>query len=150
VQEKIMRQPESISVCLAELLPRKRQRESQDHNSDYFSAVTYWSSDKLWRFIGVDFSVVSIAIREAAKAFKEQLKEGLRTLLPENQQREKRQVLGRPMKPAPESQELTEEEKAEAPSPPEEPVKDRPTDLFGNAIPTDLFGNEIDSKKGRK
>jgi hypothetical protein len=34
--------------------------------------------------------------------------------------------------------------------PPEEPVKDRPTDLFGNAIPTDLFGNEIGSKKGRK
>lgn len=89
VQEKIMRQPEAISVCLAELLPRKRQREAQDHNSDYFSAVTYWSSDKLWRFIGVPFGVVSIAIREEAKAFKKKLKEGLRTLLPENQQREK-------------------------------------------------------------
>lgn len=89
VQEKIMRQPEAISVCLAELLPRKRQRESQDHNSDYFSAVTYWSSDKLWRFIGVPFGVVSIAIREEAKSFKKKLKDGLSMLLPENQQREK-------------------------------------------------------------
>jgi hypothetical protein len=89
VQEKIMRRPEAICVCLAELLPRKRQRESQDHNSDYFSALTYWSSDKLWRFIGVPFGVVSVAIREEAKAFKEKLKAGLRTLLPENQQREK-------------------------------------------------------------
>ncbi len=60
------------------------------------------------------------------------------------------QVLGRPVKPAPESQKLTDEEKAEAPSPAEEPVKDRSTDLFGNAIPTDLFGNESGSKKGRK
>ncbi len=60
------------------------------------------------------------------------------------------QVLGRPMKPAPESQKLTDEEKAEALSPPEKSVKDRPADLFGNAIPTDLFGNEIGSKKGRK
>lgn len=60
------------------------------------------------------------------------------------------QVLGRPMKPAPESQKLTDEEKAEAPSPQEEPAKDRPADLFGNAIPTDLFGKEIGSKKGRK
>ena len=89
VQEKIMRQPDAICVCLAELLPRKRQRESQDHNSDYFSAVTYWSSDKLWRFIGVPFGVVSIAIREEAKAFRQKLKEGLRTLLPEHQQKEK-------------------------------------------------------------
>jgi serine/threonine protein kinase len=38
----------------------------------------------------------------------------------------------------------------EVPSPPEEPMKDRPTDLFGNAIPTDIFGNEIGSRKRRK
>jgi Holliday junction DNA helicase RuvB len=60
------------------------------------------------------------------------------------------QVLGRPMKPAPESQKLTEEEKAEASSPPEEPAKDRPTDLFGYAIPTDLFGKEIGRRRGER
>jgi hypothetical protein len=82
VQEKVMRQPASICVCLAELLPRRRQREDQDHYPDYFSALTYWSSDKLWRFIGVPFGVVSLAIRDEAKAFRKKLKEGLRTLLP--------------------------------------------------------------------
>ena len=69
VQEKIMRQPESISVCLAELLPRKRQRDDQDHYPDYFSAHTYWSSTKLWDFIGVPFGVVSLAIRDVSKTF---------------------------------------------------------------------------------
>jgi hypothetical protein len=82
VQEKITRQPQSICVCLAELLPRRRQWASQDHYPDYFSEVTYWSSDQLWRFIGVPFDVVSMALREEAKAFRQRLKEGLRTLLP--------------------------------------------------------------------
>jgi len=68
---------------MAELLPRKRQREDQDHYPDYFSALTYWSSTKLWDFIGVPFGVVTIAIREEAKAFREKLKAGLRTLLPD-------------------------------------------------------------------
>jgi len=81
-QEKIMRQPVTIHVCLAELLPRKREWESQDHYPDYFSATTYWSSNRLWDFIGVPFGVVSIAIREVAKDFREKLKAGLRTLLP--------------------------------------------------------------------
>lgn len=83
IQEKVMRQPESISVCLAELLPRKSRRDSQDHYPDYFSAITYWSSDKLWRFIGVPFRVVSLAIRDVSKAFQQKLNEGLRTLLPD-------------------------------------------------------------------
>lgn len=87
VQEKIMRQPQSICVCLAELLPRKRQRESQDHYPDYFSFETYWSSDKLWDFIGVPFGVVSLAIREVSKIFKVRLKEGLRTLLPHDNEK---------------------------------------------------------------
>lgn len=85
IQEKIMRKPEAICVCLAELLPRKRRRDSQDHYPDYFSAVTYWNSEKLWRFIGVPFGVVSIAIRDVAKAFRQKLKEGLRTLLPHDE-----------------------------------------------------------------
>jgi hypothetical protein len=77
-----MRQPDSICVCLAELLPRMPQRESQDHYPDYFSALTYWSSTKLWQFIDVPYGVVSIAIREVAKSFRQKLKDGLRTLLP--------------------------------------------------------------------
>jgi len=82
VQEKIMRQPESICVCLAELVPRKRQREMLDYYPDYFSAETFWSSQRLWEFIGVPFGVVSLAIRDEAKAFREKLNDGLRTLLP--------------------------------------------------------------------
>jgi hypothetical protein len=65
------------------------QRESQDNKSDYFSALTYWASDKLWRFVGVPFGVVSIAIREEAKAFKKKLKECLSVLLADHQQKEK-------------------------------------------------------------
>ena len=79
-----MRQPESISVCLAELLPRKREWDSKqgpDH-SDYCLAHTYWSSTKLWDFIGVPFGVVSLAIRDVSKTFQKKLREGLRTLLP--------------------------------------------------------------------
>jgi len=88
VQEKIMRQPESICVCLAELVPRKRQREMLDYYPDYFSAETFWSSESLWKFIGVPFGVVSLAIRDEAKAFRDKLKDGLRTLLPKTIEQE--------------------------------------------------------------
>ena len=82
VQERITQSPEAINVYVAELVPRRSEWESQDHYPDYFSAATYWSSDQLWRFIGVPFDVVSIAIREEAQEFRQKLKEGLRTLLP--------------------------------------------------------------------
>jgi hypothetical protein len=85
VQEKIMRDPRSIRVCVAELLPRMGGRDSP--YPDYFSPATYWSSKQLWDdFIGVPFGVVSIAIREEAQAFRQRLKEGLQALLPHGEE----------------------------------------------------------------
>jgi hypothetical protein len=82
VQEKVMRAPQALSVCVAELVPRKTQRDTQDHYPDYFSSLTHWSNKRLWEFIGVPFEAVQIAIREVATQFREQLNYGLRRLLP--------------------------------------------------------------------
>lgn len=82
VQEKLFRHPRQIRVCVAELVPRFSGFESLDHYPDYFSATTYWSSDRFWRFIGVPFDAVSLAIRDAGQKFREQLIQALRSLLP--------------------------------------------------------------------
>ncbi len=81
VQENIL-PPESINVCVAELVPRHSGWESQDHYPDYFSPLTYWSNTRLWEFIGVPFAVVQIAIGAVAHQFRDRLKAGLRNLLP--------------------------------------------------------------------
>ena len=66
-----------------ELLPRLGSDFDQyDYYPDYFSPHTYWNSEQLWKFIGVPFDVVSEAIRNVAQDFREQLKDGLRFLLP--------------------------------------------------------------------
>jgi len=84
VQEKVFREPTAIHVCIAELLPRLGGSfEEYDHYPDYFSTETYWTSEQLWKFIGVPFGVVSEAIRTVAQTFREQLKSGLRDLLPD-------------------------------------------------------------------
>jgi len=86
VQEKILRKPEGIQVAVAELLPRVGSDfDRYDYYPDYFSAYTYWSSEKLWSFIGVPFQVVTKAIESVAQEFREQLKDGLRSLLPDSQ-----------------------------------------------------------------
>lgn len=83
VQEKLFREPGAIQVCVAELLPRLGSDFDQyDYYPDYFSPHTYWNSEQLWKFIGVPFDVVSEAIRNVAQDFREQLKDGLRFLLP--------------------------------------------------------------------
>lgn len=83
VQEKVLREPAAIQVCIAELLPRLGGGfERYDRYPDYFSPQTYWSSDRLWKFIGVPFEAVSKAINSVAKDFRGQLHEGLKFLLP--------------------------------------------------------------------
>ncbi len=82
VQEKIMRDPECIHVGVAALLPRQGHFECRDRYPDYFSTTTYWSTDRLWKFIGVPFEVVSLAVQEVAKEFRNNLIDGLRGLLP--------------------------------------------------------------------
>lgn len=82
MQEKILRDPAQIRVCVAELVPRVTEYDSLDHYPDYFSAATYWSSDRFWRFVGVPFEAVSFAIMDAGQEFREQLITGLRSLLP--------------------------------------------------------------------
>lgn len=82
VQEKILRDPSSLRVGVAALLPRKVDSAHQDHYPDYFSTETFWSTDRLWHFIGVPFKAVTSAIDEVAGEFRERLKEGLRGLLP--------------------------------------------------------------------
>jgi len=84
VQEKVFREPTAIHVCVAELLPRLANSfEEYDHYPDYFSTHTYWTSEQLWKFIGVPFDVVSEAIRAVAQDFRDRLKSGLRDLLPD-------------------------------------------------------------------
>lgn len=82
VQEKILREPESISVCAAEILPRRSDFENRDRYPDYFSSLTYWSNPQLWKFIGVPFDVVTWAIHDVAQDFRRKLIKGLRALLP--------------------------------------------------------------------
>jgi len=86
VQEKILRDPSSLRVGVAALVPRKVDSAHQDHYPDYFSTETYWSTARLWQFIGVPFKVVTSAIDKVAGEFRERLKEGLRGLLPETRQ----------------------------------------------------------------
>lgn len=84
VQEKILRDPKSISIAVAELVPRYGEFDHQDRYPDYFSLETYWTTERLWDgFIGLPFDVVTLAIRDAAKQFRERLIEGLRGLLPD-------------------------------------------------------------------
>lgn len=83
VQEKLYRHPTSIQVSVAELLPRVGSGfDRYDYYPDYFSPLTYWNADQLWEFIGVPFDVVTRAISRVAVVFREQLKCGLRQLLP--------------------------------------------------------------------
>lgn len=83
VQEKAFRDPKTIHVSVAELLPRWEGGFAQyDYHPDYFSPHTYRSASQLWNFIGVPFDVVTEAITNVAHEFRDQLKEGLRFLLP--------------------------------------------------------------------
>lgn len=82
VQEKLLRDPRSLRVGVAALVPRKADFAHQDHYPDYFSTETYWSTEKLWKFIGVPFTVVTEAIDQVAGEFRARLKDGLRGLLP--------------------------------------------------------------------
>ena len=83
IQEKVYHKSPAINVCVAELLPRHGHFDHSDRYPDYFSTATYWSCKKLWKFIGVPYEVVSIAIEREAKEFRDRLIEGLRGLLPE-------------------------------------------------------------------
>jgi len=72
-------------VAVAELLSRDTGGfDEYDYYPDYFSSETYWSSDQLWKFIGVPFDVVTEAIQNVAKEFRARLIGGLRDLLPES------------------------------------------------------------------
>jgi hypothetical protein len=83
VQEKLLRQPATIHIRVAELLRRLGSSfEQYDYYPDYFSPHTYWSSDQLWQFMGVPFDVVSAAIKNVAESFRKQLHDGLDFLLP--------------------------------------------------------------------
>jgi hypothetical protein len=82
VQEKILRDPESIHVSVAEFVPRSSGFVLSDRWPDYFSAATYWSSEALWRFIRVPYGVLDLALRDVAREFRARLREGLKDLLP--------------------------------------------------------------------
>ena len=86
VQEKILRDPKQIEVCVAELLPRYSGFEDRDRYPDYFSSETYWTTCRFWDFVGVPFEVVTCAIQDVAKEFRDRLRSGLRGLLPREQQ----------------------------------------------------------------
>ena len=82
VQEKILRDPKSIHVCVAELVPRKVNTVHSDPYPDYFSTHSFWSCQQLWEFIGVPFAAVQLAIQDVGQVFRDKLKLGLRGLLP--------------------------------------------------------------------
>jgi hypothetical protein len=84
MQEKVLRDPDQIEVCVAELLPRYSDFDELDRYPDYFSSLTYWSSDYLWKSLGIPFEVVTLALRDVAGQFREELIRGLRDLLPKS------------------------------------------------------------------
>ena len=85
VQEKILRDPRQIEACVAELLPRYSRFEDRDRYPDYFSSQTYWTARRVLEFVGVPFEVVTYAIQDVAKEFRDRLRSGLRGLLPRGQ-----------------------------------------------------------------
>jgi hypothetical protein len=87
VQEKILRDPRSIHVCVAELLPRAEWFALGDRWPDYFSATTHWSTERLWGFIGVPYEVLGLAMRDVAHEFRVRLRSGLDGLLPRRRRR---------------------------------------------------------------
>lgn len=95
VQEKIYTDPATIRVCVAELLPRYGDFDMSDRYPDYFSSATYWTCEKLWKFIGVPFEVVTLAIRAVAQEFRQKLIVGLRGLLPKPESQQGPSLFGR-------------------------------------------------------
>jgi hypothetical protein len=83
VQEKILRDPTQIEVCVAEIYARYSDFDDLDRYPDYFSSLTYWSCDRLWQFLEMPFEVVTVALRDVAAEFRGQLIAGLRDLLPD-------------------------------------------------------------------
>ena len=81
-QEKPFRDPVTIRPCVAELFPRSSDASETGGYPDYFSPLTYWSSETLWKFIGVPFDVVTIAIELVARDLRPLLEQNLRDLLP--------------------------------------------------------------------
>lgn len=81
-QEKILRDPTQIVVCVADLLPRSVNEFGLDRTPEYFSQHTHWSPDRLWDFIGVPYDVVTLAIADVALEFRERLSTALASLLP--------------------------------------------------------------------
>lgn len=97
VQEKILTNPGTIRVALAEIVPRGNWQsfhrvlaadgipEFSDHYPDYFSTNTYWTCERLWKFIGVPFDVVEIALRRVGRELGGKMRHGLQDLLPSSQ-----------------------------------------------------------------
>jgi hypothetical protein len=82
VQEKILRESSSIHVCVAELIPRTVRFATSDPYPDYFSLLTHWPSERLWKFIDVPFEVLQEGLIDASRELRGQLKRSLRQLLP--------------------------------------------------------------------
>lgn len=80
VQEKIFRDPETIEVQVAEIVPRPRSSKGL-YGFPYFSTHSYWSADRFWNdYIGVPFSVVEWTIRDIGQRV---LADRLQGILPE-------------------------------------------------------------------
>jgi hypothetical protein len=82
VQEKPFRAPVTIRTCVAELFPRGTDTSETGGYPDYFSPLTYWTSERLWGFIGVPFDVVSLGVELVARELRPVLEQGLWELLP--------------------------------------------------------------------
>jgi hypothetical protein len=82
VQEKPFRAPVTIQTCVAELFPRGSDASETGGYPDYFTPLTYWTSERLWNFIGVPFNVVSLGVELVARELRPVLEKGLRELLP--------------------------------------------------------------------
>jgi hypothetical protein len=82
VQEKILRDPISIHVAVADVIPRYSTFPANDHYPLYFSPESYWHTNRLWDYIGVPFEVVRFGIHDVAKEFRNRLRKGLKDLLP--------------------------------------------------------------------
>jgi hypothetical protein len=79
VQEKVFRDPETIEVQMAEIVPRRTTLKGV-YGYPYFTAQSYWSADRFWNeYIGVPFRVLEWTINDIGQ---ELLAVRLRDILP--------------------------------------------------------------------
>jgi hypothetical protein len=80
-QEKVLRRPDKMTAVIAELLPRWNLVRPEN-DPEMFSPMTWWSHSRLWKFIGVPFEALEVAVARVGRDMRKLIVDCLSTLLP--------------------------------------------------------------------